>query len=48
MTEKSGFEKRIDEIAEVIQLAIPPSSSDHASFLGAHAWACNVEGEKYH
>ena len=41
-------EKRIDEIAKVIQLTIPPFFSDHVSVLGARAWECKVEGEDHH
>jgi hypothetical protein len=41
MAEPSNFEdaeRRINEIAEVTQLAISPSDSDHTSVPGARAW----------
>ena len=41
-------ERRIDEIAKVIQLAIPFPFPDHASVLEACAWECTVEGEDHH
>ena len=41
-------ERYINEIAKVIQLAISPSGSDHATVLGPRAWECKVKGEDHH
>lgn len=41
-------ERRINEIAEVTQLAISPSSSDRTSAPGARVRDLTLEGEKYH
>ena len=40
--------KRINEIAEVTQPAVSPSSSDRPSVPGARAWDFTFEGGKYH
>lgn len=40
------FEKRINEIAEVTQLATSFSGSDHASAPGARTRGLKIEGEK--
>lgn len=41
-------ERRIDEIAKVVQLAISPSGSDQISVLGARARKFKAGGEGYH
>jgi len=41
-------ERRINEIAEVTQLTIPLSGSDHAPVLGARSWDLGIEGAKYY
>lgn len=47
---ESDFEvaaQRIDEIAEVTQVVIPPFYSDHTSASGARSQGSEVEGEEY-
>lgn len=41
-------ERRIDEIAKVIQLAISPPGPEHATTPGTRTWECKVEGEGHH
>ena len=46
--EDSAFgeaERRIDEIAKVIQLPISPPLPNHTSVLGVCTWEYKVEGE---
>jgi len=50
MAQRSDFEeaeRRIDEIAEVMQMILPPPGSDHTSVSGARAWESKVEGEHH-
>ena len=42
------LERRIDETAKVIQLAILPPCLDHATVLGARTRKCKVEGKDLH
>jgi len=41
-------ERRINEIAEVTQLTIPLSGSDHAPVPEARAWDLGIEGANYY
>jgi len=41
-------EKRIDEIAKVIQLIVSPSGSDQIHILGACEWKSKAGREGYH